>query len=229
MEKTAPHVVYVVAKAPRAGEAKTRLSPPLDPVQAARIADAFLRDTISLAAHAGVDVRLVCRNVADAAYLRTQTGTLPILVQHGAGLSAALQSAFAEGLRAGYVGVGVLAADTPALPSAIIAEAFDSLGRGADVALGRSDDGGYYLLAARRAHPSLFADMSWSTSGVAAETLRRCAALGLRTHLLPTWMDVDDPVALGRLRAALRDQAPQVASHTRVALEALPEELTAAS
>src|SRR5271154_5673219 len=37
----------VMAKAPKAGHVKTRLSPPLDPHQAAALNIAFLRDTIA--------------------------------------------------------------------------------------------------------------------------------------------------------------------------------------
>ena len=58
-------VVYVVAKAPRAGQSKTRLCPPLLPEEAAQLAAAFLEDTIALAGRAGADVRLICRDEAE--------------------------------------------------------------------------------------------------------------------------------------------------------------------
>src|SRR5438094_103985 len=40
--------IIVLAKAPRPGIAKTRLCPPLTPHDAARLATAFLRDTVRL-------------------------------------------------------------------------------------------------------------------------------------------------------------------------------------
>src|SRR5207247_1051649 len=83
---------------------------------------------------------------------------------------------------------------------------------------GPSDDGGYYLLAAKQLSPALFRDMVWSTSDVAQETLRRCAALALRTRVVATWPDVDDAGALRRLVAALRGAPPDVAPPTRGAL-----------
>ena len=112
-------------------------------------------------------------------------------------------------------------ADSPTLPALVIREAFAALTNGADMALGPAEDGGYYLLAARGVHPSLFYDMPWSTSGVASETLRRCRALGLRTHMLPVWYDIDDAASLASLRRDLRRPPMSTGPQTRAALEAL--------
>ncbi len=211
----------MVAKAPLAGQAKTRLCPPLTSGQAAHLAGAFLRDTIALTRGAAVDVRLLCRDEDERAALLPYAGAASVHVQRGTGLGAALESAFEQGLRDGYAAVAVLGADTPTLPPAVVAQAFAALEGNDDMALGPSDDGGYYLLAARRLHPELFRDMTWSTNDVTAETLRRCAARALRTHLLPEWGDVDDAAALTRLRASLADAGPDVAPHTRAALHTL--------
>ena len=228
MTETRPRsLVYVVAKAPRAGQAKTRLCPPLTPDQSARLAAAFLQDTVTLAQLAGVDVRLICRDEEERAALIAgdagRAGAVTVYIQQGSGLGAALESAFVQGLADGYQAVAVLGADTPTLPPAIVAEAFAALQADIDVALGPSDDGGYYLLAARRLYPPLFRDMTWSTNQVTAQTLHRCAVLGLRTHLLPEWSDVDDAASLARLITHLDSETtgPDVASHTREALHKL--------
>lgn len=216
-------VVYVVAKAPRAGQAKTRLCPPLRLPDAARLAAAFVQDTVDVVVRAGATARLICRDAGEATALERLGTPATVHVQHGAGLGAALESAFAQGLADGYECVAVLGADTPTLASAVIAEACAALDT-ADVALGPSDDGGYYLLAAKDLHTVLFRDMIWSTSDVAQETLRRCAALGLCTHLVATWPDVDDPPALRRLLAHLHTAPPEVAPRTRTVLAGLPPE-----
>jgi glycosyltransferase A (GT-A) superfamily protein (DUF2064 family) len=113
--------------------------------------------------------------------------------------------------------VAVLGADSPTLPAYVIREAFDALDA-ADVSLGPSEDGGYYLLASRRVHPSLFREMIWSTDTVAQETIVRCEAAGLTLHLLPAWYDVDDSLALDRLLADLETAPPGIARHTRLIL-----------
>ena len=224
--------VYVVAKAPRPGQSKTRLCPPLGPAQAAHLAAAFLQDTIALVREAGVDLRLICRDEAERQallpFVGDGTAAAAVHVQSGIGLGAALESAFEIGLSEGCDAVGVLGMDTPALPPRIVTESFEALAS-ADVALGPSVDGGYYLLTARRLVPDLFRDMVWSTANVAAETRQRCAALGLRVHDLPQQDDVDDFAALLRLRDALDGTDGGGARRTRAALAELCSVLVAGS
>jgi len=215
-------VVYVVAKAPRPGVSKTRLCPPLRPDQAAHLAAAFLRDTLSNVTLAGLSARIVCQGMTEQQQLRRLAGPLTrVSIQSGAGLGDALDGAVREGLADGFAAVAVLGADSPTLPALVIREAFAALTDDNDVALGPAEDGGYYLLAARRAHPWLFHDMPWSTDRVASETLRRCQALGLRTHVLPAWYDVDDAASLGILRMDLRRLPMSTAPKTRAVLQAL--------
>jgi uncharacterized protein len=217
-------VAYVVAKAPRPGVTKTRLCPPFTPNQAAQLALAFLFDTFSIVKQAGLSPRVVCRGATERQELRRLVGPLThVSMQSGAGLGDALEGAFREGLADGYSSVAVIGADSPTVPILVIREAFAALSDGMDVALGPAEDGGYYLLGARGVHPWLFHDMPWSTCGVASETLRRCRALGLRTHVLPAWHDIDDAASLALLRMDLRRLPMTVAPQTRAVLEALGE------
>jgi rSAM/selenodomain-associated transferase 1 len=212
----------VVAKAPRPGVTKTRLCPPLTPDQASRLASAFLHDSLANAIQAGLAPRIVCRGATEQQELRRLAGPLTqVSIQSGDGLGDALEGAFREGLADGFSAVAVLGADSPTLPALVIREAFAAVGEGYDIALGPAEDGGYYLLAARGVHPWLFRDMPWSTDGVARETLRRARALGLRTHALPVWYDVDDAASLARLRSDLCRLPLSTAPETRAALEAL--------
>jgi rSAM/selenodomain-associated transferase 1 len=218
---TMQQVVYVVAKAPSAGVSKTRLCPPLQPGQAAELALAFLGDTLTSVDRVGCTARVMCRDTAEQAALQRSVGvTTRVSVQGGRGLGDALESAFREGLGDGFAAVAVLGADSPTLPSSILRGALRALTGGADAVLGPTEDGGYYLMAARRLHPALFRDMPWSTNRVAAVTLDRCRQAGLRTHLLPCWYDVDDAPALTRLRAELAQARASLAPRTRSALDA---------
>lgn len=211
--------MYIVAKAPRAGAAKTRLVPALSHRQAADLAEAFLLDVVRLASdQPDVDVRAVCRDSRDARAIRGLVGpSIEILCQRQPGLGAALEECFTDGLAAGYSGVGVLAADNPTLAPKIVGQSFAALGE-SDLAIGRTRDGGYYLLTARAAHPTLFRDMVWSTDTVYAETVARCLSKGLRVAQLPEWHDIDTPADLERLVAELRVTPEHVAPHTRRAL-----------
>jgi rSAM/selenodomain-associated transferase 1 len=213
--------VYVVAKAPRAGAVKTRLCPPLTADQAAELARAFLLDTLNTVARADLVPRIMCGEGAELQALQAIVGTgTHVAAQSGVGLGQALESAFHEGFADGFKAVAVLGADSPTLPATVLQEAFLAIEDREDVVVGRSDDGGYYLLAARAMYPSLFREMPWSTPAVANETLRRCRALGLRPYLLPTWYDVDDAGTLARLRGDLARLPRSVARRTRAVLRA---------
>jgi rSAM/selenodomain-associated transferase 1 len=212
-------VAYLIAKAPIVGATKTRLCSALGPAQAARLAEAFLVDSVALVQRAGCEVRIMCRTHHEQRVIEDIVRTAArICVQPGHGLGNALESAFSMGLADGFDAVAVIGADSPTLRSPVVRDAFLALKRGADVALGPSEDGGYYLLAARAVYRWLFWDMPWSTSSVGALTLARCQAAGLSTHVLPTWYDVDDSVALARLQAELRAGARDLAPHTRSVL-----------
>ena len=54
-------------------------------------------------------------------------------------------------------------------------------------------------------------------------SVRRCRALGLCTHVLPAWYDVDDAASLAILRMDLRRLPVTTVPHTRAALEALDD------
>jgi glycosyltransferase A (GT-A) superfamily protein (DUF2064 family) len=101
----------------------------------------------------------------------------------------------------GHSAACVLSADTPTLPTAVLVTAATLLLTGSEsrAVVGACDDGGYYLLGMRRPHARLFADITWSTDTVAAQTRDRAAALGLDLFELPLWYDIDDDASLDRL------------------------------
>ncbi len=211
--------VYVVAKAPRPGASKTRLCPPLTPAAAAHLAAAFLLDSVHIVRQAGLEARIICRDAGERVALERLVGDqATVAVQSGHGLGAALESAFRLGFASGCTAVGVLGSDNPTLPPAALTEAYAALAAGSDVSIGPSEDGGYYLLAARALYPDLFRNMVWSTSEVVADTLQRCAAADLRVHRVAEWYDVDEAADLARLRADLAGSESPAAPATRAAL-----------
>jgi hypothetical protein len=92
--------------------------------------------------------------------------------------------------------------DGPTLPQTCLEEAFSALDS-ADVTLGLSHDGGYYLIGMRQLHPDLFRGIDWSTERVIPQTLAICRRLGLAVHQLPAWYDVDVEADLARLTGDL--------------------------
>ncbi len=222
-----------MAKTPRAGRSKTRLCPPLNPDQAARMAAAFLRDVTDNIAVAAktlpIDGWVAYAPAGDEHLFEGMLapGT-QLLLADGVGEDApdvtgfgrCLLQATRKLLDMGYAGACVLNADSPTLPAAHLTELADKLLGGTDAVLGAAEDGGYYVLGLRTAHPRMFADIAWSSSEVAAQTRARAGDLGITLAELPVWYDVDDRMALSRLLTELaRD--PALAPVTRATIARL--------
>ena len=201
----------IMAKAPRAGKVKTRLSPPLTLEQCAGLNACFLRDTaqnIAEVATEGDAVGLVCYTPAgDEALFE---GILPkgfsLIPQRGEGFGTRLRTAVEDILSCGFAAVCLIDSDSPTIPQSALRTAVHELTREGSVdrvVLGASADGGYYLIGMSRPHALPFHCISWSTSSVHEETLERCAEASLGVVPLPTWYDVDDASTLALLEGEL--------------------------
>jgi rSAM/selenodomain-associated transferase 1 len=204
-------VIGVIAKAPQPGRVKTRLCPPLTPLQAAAVASALLADTVATALSTGHEVVIV--GAGPRALLRAASGTeAPILAQRGHGLDQRLEAASADLFAAGADRVVLLGADCPTVSPVDLTGAVSALDD-ADVALGPACDGGYTMLGAAAHHPQLYLGVPMSTSSTAAVTLERAAAAGLPVAVLAARSDVDTVEdllaadAAGQLRGAPRTRA----------------------
>jgi rSAM/selenodomain-associated transferase 1 len=87
-------------------------------------------------------------------------------------------------------GAIVMGTDCPTLSGEIILEAAASL-QTHDAVLGPTSDGGFYMLALRRWHPGIFADVSWSTEQVASQVVDNLRRLDFSFQLSPKLDDID--------------------------------------
>jgi len=207
-----------MAKAPRAGRVKTRLCPPLSPDEATAMSAAFLRDITenirAAAREAPIDgvIAYAPAGTADLFDGLLAEGTSLLLADGETALGRAVRDDVRgfgrsllhaiDGLFAmGYAAAIVLNSDSPTLPTAMLCQAAIALLDGGTerCVLGPAEDGGYYLLGMRRAHPELFADIAWSTGTVAETTRTRAREINLPMVELIPWYDVDDRAALLRL------------------------------
>ena len=221
----------LMAKAPIAGEVKTRLQPPLTATEAAALNICFLRDmaaNIQSVSETEAASGLVVYTPpgAEAAF----DGVLPegfeLLVQRGSSLGERLCNATDDLLKQGYGAVCLINSDSPNLPKSILIRAIESLATEGDrVVLGAAEDGGYYLIGLKHAHRNLFNEIAWSTSDVLARTQQRAAEIDLPVELLPSWYDVDDAETLARLCEELfltpSANGAYPAPHTRDFLESI--------
>lgn len=210
--------LLVIAKRPRAGETKTRLCPPLSPARAADLYAAFLDDTLDIArAVPGVRRFINYAPPEAAASFRALAPDFDLLPQTGPDLGARLDHALTACLTAGFARAVITDSDSPTLPAAHVARAFDLLGE-ADVVLGPCADGGYYLIGLTRPCPRLLREVPMSTPTVLQDTLTLARTEGLRVALLPPWYDVDTAAELAQLQTELARTPETIARHTRACL-----------
>jgi rSAM/selenodomain-associated transferase 1 len=200
---TPANALAVMAKAPVAGSVKTRLAPPLTHEQAAEFYGALLADQLEQLKNIDGVARYLAYTPNDAAMFMRELGgdAYAYIAQTGEDLGQRMDQLFADLWHLGQRNVVLIGSDLPALPLAILDEAFAQLSSAAHkVVLGPSRDGGYYLIGMNRPTPALFANMTWSHSEVLAETTARLRRLGVSFALLPSWFDIDTFDDLQRLR-----------------------------
>jgi rSAM/selenodomain-associated transferase 1 len=196
----------VMAKAPRAGRVKTRLSPPMVAEQAAELSACFLRDTTENLASVGGSAGLVSYTPTGEEELFE--GLLPegfaLIAQREGEFGQRLQGAAEDILACGFGSVCLIDSDSPTAPRAAFELAVRELARPGDrIVLGATADGGYYLIGMKRVHAEVFEGISWSTDSVYAQTCERAEEAGIELVELPLWYDVDDVAALEILKAEL--------------------------
>jgi len=193
-----PCALIVLAKAPHAGLAKTRLIAALGADGAARLAERMLQAALAHALDAGIGpVELCVTPTRDDPAFAAWRDAIAVTEQGGGDLGQRMARALHRVLgshdRALLIGT-----DAPALDAAYLRAAAAAL-HDVDAVFGPTADGGYALVGLRRAAPQLFSAMRWSHDRVMAHTRERLAAAGLRHVELPVLHDIDEPADLVHL------------------------------
>jgi glycosyltransferase A (GT-A) superfamily protein (DUF2064 family) len=221
-------VLYVAARAPRSGFAKTRLGQAIGDEQATLLYTAFLSDLAGrldgfpftvgwyvTPRDAWDDLApLIATSVGDG----TSTALPgPVLVQGRGDWATRQQALFREAPARGESRTILIASDSPHLDVNAVVEAFGLLD-GHDLVLGPTLDGGYYLIGMRGPWEVL-AGVEMSTRTVLAEIVERAERLGLAVTFVQPTFDVDEADDLARLAEVVRHRDDLPA--TRAALELL--------
>jgi rSAM/selenodomain-associated transferase 1 len=190
-----------MVKAPVAGFTKTRLTPPLSQTDAASLALCFLQDVINSANSVSPNVIIAFAPDEGRSMLEASLPDHPLWVkQQGFDLGERLNSAIIHAGNLGFSPIVALGADSPTLPPSYVETAFEALVYDrADVVLGPTTDGGYYLVGLRKVVPNLFHNIAWSTVRTFDQTVHNIKQLKLRLLEVPQWYDVDTFADLSRL------------------------------
>ena len=208
-------VLVIMAKAPRPGTVKTRLVPSLSPEAVTDFYCCLLDDTLALARSLGnVEVAIMCPEADTNELARLAGDDVNVVAQEGDGLAAGLASVFAHFPGNHHRRTIAFNSDSPHLPRCVLEAAFERLATH-DVVVGSTYDGGYYLVGAKTAHPTLFANDGMGTSSALERLVLRVRALELSLAFVDFCYDVDVADDLARLAADLRvapARAPRTAA-----------------
>ncbi|WP_116106925.1 TIGR04282 family arsenosugar biosynthesis glycosyltransferase [Lewinella sp. IMCC34191] len=191
--------LIIMVKNPIAGKTKTRLAKDVGNKQALVMYDRLMEHTRKQA----LGLQGVTRYLHYSSFVDDEdgwpNGDFIKLVQVGEGLGERMAAAFDHAFVRGHDRIVIIGSDCPGVTTELLNQAFSALSTD-ELVVGPAEDGGYYLLGMRHAHPYLFTEMTWSVDTVFEETMQRAAKRGLSVATLRKFSDVDrleDWVAYG--------------------------------
>jgi rSAM/selenodomain-associated transferase 1 len=207
--------LVIMAKAPKPGMVKTRLSQSLPSLAVTALYRCLLEDTVALAKSlTSVEVAVMCPESDKEELAALLCNTVQIVAQKGEGLAAGLTSVFRHFTAAGRQHVVAFNSDSPHLAPSVLDSAFEILAMH-DVVVGPTHDGGYYLVGAKVAHPSLFDGDGMGTRSAFDRLLTRTKLLELSTGFTEPFYDIDvadDLIQLARELRLAPAKAPRTAA-----------------
>lgn len=187
MSRAAGLTIAVIAKECLPGKAKTRLTPPLSPVQSAGLAQTSLSQTLDTVRSLPAARRLL---VFKGSARPEDAAGFEVLAQAPGGLDERL-----AGICIAADGpLLILGMDTPQFAVADLLPMFDDWSKpqaGQDAWLGLADDGGFWALALADPDPELIRGVPMSTAFTGQAQLNRLTEARLTVGRLPQLRDVD--------------------------------------
>ena len=188
--------LYIFAKKPCMGAAKTRLARDIGPVHAQRLARAMSAKILRNVVDPRWDTSLFV-TPARAIGAVPAWNSLPQRPQPRGSLSPRLAEVFSGAKRP----VIVIGTDCPQVRATDIADAIDAL-RSAPFVFGPASDGGFWLMAARAPlRPDIFNGVRWSSEHTLSDLESRLKGSVAK---LRTLTDVDDAEGLAAWKAVRR-------------------------
>lgn len=194
--------VIVFARAPLPGRAKTRLAAKLGAWGAARLQARLTERALqtAIASRCGPAELHGTPRAAHPFFQRLRRRyAIALRRQTGGDLGERMYRALRAALRRHRYAL-LIGVDAPELRAADLRRALRLLRSGCDTVLAPAEDGGYALIACRRAPRPIFERIEWGGNEVFARTEERLARLHLRWRALRAVWDVDHPADVARLR-----------------------------
>lgn len=195
--------VICFTRVPKPGVTKTRLLPVLSGSQCAALHTAFLTDLTRVYSQVDADLYVAYTAAPDWEMLKDiftyASGFFP---QEGADLGEKMYHALRYVLELGYDAAVLTGADLPLMKASHLESGFAALER-ADIAMGPTSDGGYWLVGMKQPHRAIFEKQQYGGATVLENTVAAAQAAGLTVSFAEVCDDVDTPEDLGNLTKRL--------------------------
>lgn len=193
--------IIIMAKVPLAGNVKTRLQNILSPEKCAKLAEAFLKDAVRKA-------KSTCENTIVAFFPPNEVEKLKYVLpdesnfieQKGENLGDRMFNAFQFAFEKKTDSVVMIGTDSPTFPFDYIEQAFEFLETNSDIVLGKTEDGGFYLIGLRVLRREVFENVAWSSPKTFEQVFENVQNLELHLRETPSWYDVDEESDLIQLK-----------------------------
>jgi rSAM/selenodomain-associated transferase 1 len=186
--KTSNQLLIIFTKNPLLGKVKTRLAETLGEEQTLAVFRRLLAQAAKVAKSWDGDVWIFYADFIPKDDVWASIGCR-FFLQQGGDLGTRMAHAFDKGF-ARYDKVVLMGTDIPDISTEIVDNAFELLSA-KDFVLGPTFDGGYYLVGMKAMHYFVFRQMTWSTSDVLAQTLKRIQDKPLSVALTKPLIDID--------------------------------------
>ena len=213
--------VIIFTRIPIRGKTKTRLQKALTPEQCAKAHCSFLKDISKTCISDEWDTFIFYNPEGSLDILK---GLLPMqkrfYPQKGNNLGDKMYSSILQILNYGYNSCVLIGADLPQITKENLHEAFKEL-KYSDVVLGKTFDGGYYLVGMKQAYKAVFETKDYGVKTVFQNTIKSIKNAGLSYSTICTQVDIDEPQDLKNLCKMIESESNSFCENTREFLKSI--------
>jgi len=199
--------IICFTRVPKPGVTKTRLLPILTGQQCAALHTAFLTDLSAVYGQINADLFVAYTYDPDWAVLKhIFPGAKGFIPQDGLDLGEKMYNALRHVLELGYEAAVLTGSDLPRMTVSHIESGFTALNQ-ADLSIGPTSDGGYYLVGMKKPHRALFENQQYGGNTVLENTIAAAKHACLSVSLAASCDDVDTPADLQALSGQLSPES----------------------
>ncbi len=187
------NAIIIFTRVPIPGKTKTRLMPCYTPLECAKLHAYFLQDIMAECQKVEADIYIYYDPDGNVSVLQKLLGMKHVYrEQVGENLGERMHIAIKEVLEKGYESCVLIGTDVPGLQANHLRQGFEQL-QHADVVLGPTKDGGYYLIGARKIVPEAFEKIQYGQGSVAEATKENLERAGHKVVFVESLLDIDTP------------------------------------